>query len=90
MADLHVRDRDLKSLHEALCLAQFKLGGDSYRVKMLGRLLTEVERHRPLGSNGKHGNLHTRTCGCEDVRRPGRFRALFARLVGLGGDSDGE
>lgn len=29
------------------------------------RILEDIDRQRPLGSNGKHGNLHTPTCGCE-------------------------
>jgi len=32
-------------------------------------LINMIDRHRPLGANGKHGNLHTATCGCED--KPG-------------------
>ena len=29
-------------------------------------LLTLLARHRPVGPDGKHNNLHTATCGCED------------------------
>lgn len=29
-------------------------------------LINMIDRHRPLGSNGKHGDLHTDTCGCVD------------------------
>ena len=29
-------------------------------------LMDECERKRPTGSNGKHGDLHTTECGCED------------------------
>ena len=25
-----------------------------------------IDRHRPFDPNGKHGNRHTPTCGCED------------------------
>lgn len=25
-----------------------------------------LNQHRPTGSNGKHGDLHTPTCGCVD------------------------
>lgn len=87
MADLRIRDRNLKSLHEALCLAQLKLGSDSYKVKLLGKLLAEVERHRPLGPNGKHGQLHTRTCGCED--KPGWFKRLKRHARRRNGGSRG-
>ena len=30
----------------------------------LSRLIAEIDRQRPLGSDGTHGNLHTPTCGC--------------------------
>jgi hypothetical protein len=29
-------------------------------------LISMIDRHRPLASDGKHGNLHTATCGCDD------------------------
>lgn len=29
-------------------------------------LMDECERKRPTRSDGKHGNLHTTECGCED------------------------
>lgn len=32
----------------------------------LQNLIDQLEQHRPTGSDGKHGNLHTTTCGCED------------------------
>lgn len=31
-------------------------------------LIRQVDVHRPLGPNGKHGKLHTTTCGCEEKR----------------------
>lgn len=31
--------------------------------KLIGHL---VLVHRPTGADGKHGTLHTETCGCED------------------------
>lgn len=33
----------------------------------LDRILTE---HRPVRSDGKHGDLHTSACGCEDKNAP--------------------
>lgn len=62
-----------KMLRETLCFAQsaIELHPDQSRtaahVARLGRLISECDRHRPLGANGKHGNLHTPTCGCEDT-----------------------
>jgi hypothetical protein len=32
----------------------------------VNRLIQRIDTHRPLGSDGKHGRLHTPTCGCED------------------------
>ena len=37
-------------------------------VAKLQKLIDEIDVHRPLGSDGKHGRLHTPTCGCEDRR----------------------
>ena len=65
VAPLVIPSADLKALREALCRAQ---GGrltpeDSDR---LSEIITEIDRHRPLGPDGKHDDLHTPTCGCED------------------------
>lgn len=58
-----------KSLHEAFCYSQTHLPdtpqGNHFR-SVLQDLINEMQIHRPLGSNGKHGNLHTQTCGCDD------------------------
>lgn len=58
-----------KALHEAFCYAQTYLPdtdqGKYFRF-VLQDLLNELERQRPLGPDGKHGNLHTESCGCED------------------------
>jgi hypothetical protein len=73
MATLHVRDENLKMLRETLCIAQARIvhltpGGAKidHHVELLGDLIREIDIHRPLGSDGKHGSLHTPTCGCED------------------------
>lgn len=80
-AVLELRDeRDsLKMLRETLASAQsallaqlpvpmpeaargVRIALDSERI---GRLIAEIDRQRPLGPDGKHGDLHTPTCGCE-------------------------
>lgn len=60
-----------KMLRETLCVAQTCIGyfGDLRAREHINRLqilLDECDVHRPLGSDGKHGNLHTETCGCLD------------------------
>ena len=61
-----------KMLRESLCVAQTAVGNYSLdmgrrreHVERLQRLIDECDRHRPLGQDGKHGDRHTDTCGCE-------------------------
>lgn len=65
-ADLVVEASELKMLRETLCLAQnrftTKESGHKNRIQ---ELIYQIDKHRPLASNGKHGSLHTPTCGCE-------------------------
>jgi hypothetical protein len=68
-----VLSHSLKTTREALCVAQTALGaiaGWRYTASsdLLQGLINEIDRQRPLGPDGKHGELHTETCGCE---RPG-------------------
>ena len=71
--ELNVTDSP-KMLREKLCLAQYAVNNYatlaiSERKRAsdaLQELINECDRHRPLGSDGKHGNRHTPTCGCED------------------------
>lgn len=63
-APLIVPSADLKMLREALCAAQ--IGMVTAVCERIEVLITEIDRHRPLGYDGKHGELHTPTCGCED------------------------
>lgn len=65
-----------KSLRETLCIAQTRIlnsGLDGARagrdVAALQLLIDECDRHRPLGQDGKHRDLHTATCGCEKEER---------------------
>lgn len=61
-----------KMLRETLSVAQARIGNSPYdesrkreHIDRLQRLIDECERHRPTGPGGKHGDLHTPTCGCE-------------------------
>lgn len=76
MADayLQVDSGDLKMLREALCVAEgHLLRSEQYsgKARHMGTLIREIDKHRPIGSNGKHGTLHTSTCGCEDGEMEG-------------------
>jgi hypothetical protein len=64
---------DPKTLREYMCSAQgivnrsqYDAGGKARISDVLQQIIAECDRHRPLGPNGKHGSLHTETCGCED------------------------
>ncbi|GAB3166994.1 hypothetical protein GCM10027059_26870 [Myceligenerans halotolerans] len=68
-----------KMLRETLCAAQAGIRRSDVQpdradehVARLEQLIAECDRHRPLGPDGKHGQLHTATCGCDDV--PERYR----------------
>ena len=72
MTQLDVPDGP-KMLRETLCVAQNTIAHSPYddgrkekHIVRLSRLIAECDRHRPLGPDGKHGNRHTLTCGCED------------------------
>lgn len=73
---IEVEVDSVKLLREALCIAQTAINespvnwSDSIN-KRLGRLINELDKHRPLGPDGKHGDRHTKTCGCEDKGRYG-------------------
>jgi hypothetical protein len=71
LAALWVDSTELKMLRESLCIAQSEVM--SWRdedvaesaVERIDKLIAEIDRHRPLGTDGTHGNLHTATCGCD-------------------------
>lgn len=73
MAEIELKfTGSVKMLRETLCIAQSLIGNTPYNdyrrehdAARLSELIRECDRHRPLGSDGKHGNLHTPTCGCE-------------------------
>ncbi len=63
-----------KMLRETLCTAQAAITalsavyGHGRRWEHIGRLqrlIDACDAHRPLGPDGKHGDRHTATCGCE-------------------------
>jgi len=61
---------NLKTLREFMCKTQHKVyaepgGPESYEAKMISELIREIDRLRPLGSDGKHGKLHTYYCQCD-------------------------
>lgn len=62
-----------KMLREALCVAEHAVNlnvepqNQHGAPRILAALIRECDRHRPLGPNGKHGDRHTPTCGCDDV-----------------------
>lgn len=69
---------DLKSLRETLCVAMSAIGHTyvpnqtsygMYHISMLQELTDMIDKLRPLGPDGKHGNRHTEFCGCEIIWR---------------------
>lgn len=66
----------LKATREALCAAMTDLGQRAadgtdvdrvpHWIDRLQALCDQIDVHRPLRRDGKHGDLHTPTCGCED------------------------
>lgn len=63
---------DLKMMRETLCRAQTyvaEIQGDGhwFDVTRIQTLIDLIDRHRPIGPDGTHGDRHTTTCGCEDA-----------------------
>lgn len=62
-----------KMLREALCVAEHAVNrniepqNQHGAPRILAALIAECDRHRPLGPDGKHGDRHTDTCGCDDM-----------------------
>ncbi|QHB37080.1 hypothetical protein QDA00_gp23 [Microbacterium phage Matzah] len=72
-ACLPIHPPALKALRETLALAQTALGvmelaghATTIHTERIGQIIEEIDRHRPLGPDGKHDDRHTETCGCED------------------------
>lgn len=65
-----IRVNSLKMAREALCLAEgaiLNIHGRSPRVEIIASMIADIDRQRPIGQDGKHGNRHTKTCGCDDA-----------------------
>lgn len=56
----------IKLLREDLCRRQVQ--SDEWPQQIASAvevLVAMIDKHRPLGTDGRHGDLHTDTCGCE-------------------------
>ena len=56
----------IKLLRESLCREQVR--SDQWPSDIASGvdvLIDMIDRHRPLGPDGKHDDRHTSTCGCE-------------------------
>lgn len=61
----------VKVLREELCRQQVRAESwPSDIASAVDVLINMIDRHRPLGQDGSHGDLHTATCGCEDRPLP--------------------
>lgn len=60
----------LKGLREHLCQAQTNAAWPGDIDWAVDELIHMIDRHRPLASDGTHGDLHTSTCGCQDKPPP--------------------
>lgn len=76
-------DHSLKMVRETLCVAQHLInafdgsGRKDANSALLQDLINDIDRQRPLGADGKHGDRHTPTCGCEDVPMSAEWREAF-------------
>lgn len=62
----------LKMLRETMCVAQQAIPEGPRAAQhrdRIERVIAEIDRQRPLGPDGKHGNLHTLLCGCEGNKK---------------------
>jgi hypothetical protein len=57
----------IKMLREDLCRRQVQQSDQwpSAIASAVDVLINMIDKHRPLGDDGKHGDLHTPTCGCD-------------------------
>jgi hypothetical protein len=60
----------VKMLRERLCVEQTRADQWPESIRSaVDVLINMIDRHRPLGPDGKHGDRHTATCGCVDKPR---------------------
>ena len=62
----------VKMLREHLCIAQFTVNQSKHPRRKhvsdnLQALLDWCDQLRPIRPDGKHGDLHTPWCGCDEV-----------------------
>jgi hypothetical protein len=58
----------IKTLRESLCREQSRAEQwPSGIASAVDVLINMIDHNRPLGPDGKHGDRHTATCGCEDT-----------------------
>lgn len=75
----------LKMIRETLSAVQNGAAGLTRyeHAARIGRIIAEIDRQRPLGPNGKHGNLHTPTCGCDVGQSPAPTDPVVAEQSAL-------
>jgi hypothetical protein len=64
-----------KQLREVLCSLQiavtwaidFGIVAPHMCIRRIGCIIDACDAHRPLGPDGKHGDRHTKTCGCDET-----------------------
>ena len=54
----------VKTLREDLCRQQVRQNLPSQIASAVDVLIAMCDKHRPLGADGRHGDMHTATCGC--------------------------
>jgi hypothetical protein len=53
-----------KGMREHLCHQQ-TFAPDAVTRAAFDDLIAVLDGHRPIGADGKHGEMHTDTCGCD-------------------------
>jgi hypothetical protein len=73
MVRMFMLNVDPKMLRETLCIAQSAIIAQdmTYEQKRshldrIQTIISECDRHRPVSIDGKHGENHTKTCGCDE------------------------
>jgi hypothetical protein len=79
-----------KTARELLCKLATEACSEHPQMNAAERMIVQnwinqLDIHRPLGVDGKHGNLHTPTCGCDDALET-RFNETTQEWEALGDD----